>query len=80
MGLVGFAFAQRPIKNRRMKEVEKGGKDSFLGRRDGFEVRNRFFQGCTMHSVFFYRCAHAFRMRGGFSFFFFSFLREERHE
>lgn len=30
MGLVGFAFAQRLIKNRRMKEVEREGRIHFL--------------------------------------------------
>lgn len=80
MGLVGFAFAQRPIKNRRMKEVEKGGKDSFLGRRDGFEVRNRFFQGHARCTVSFFSMCARFPYAWWFFFFFFSFLREERHE
>lgn len=45
-GSVGFV--QRPIKNRRMKEVEGGGKDSFLGEM-ARGTKSIFPTICTVH-------------------------------
>lgn len=67
-GSVGFV--QRPIKNRRMKEVEGGGKDSFLGEM-ARGTKSIFPTICTVHEVLSSMYAHFPCVVGFFFFFYF---------